>query len=81
MHRNLNLMHRKNAKNELDRASLRLFSSYAFFTPTYTHVKVEIHFNVAFEVNKCFDGENSAFATIQHAFVILFLKYKLVRRG
>ena len=40
MHRNLNFMRRKNAKNELDRASLRLFSSYAFFTRTYTHVKV-----------------------------------------
>ena len=32
---------------------------------TYVHARKSLnHFNITFEVNKCFDGENSAFPTL-----------------
>ena len=56
-----------------------VFQLHVFYT--YVHARESLnHFNITFEVNKCFDGENSAFPTIQHALVILFVKYKLLTR-
>ena len=48
---------------------------------TYVHARKRLnHFNITFERNGYFDGENSAFPAIWHALVILVVKYKLLRR-
>ena len=40
-----------------------VFQLHVFYT--YVHARESLnHFNITFEVNKCFDGENSAFPTI-----------------
>ena len=77
---------RRNVNEAIKSRLKAVFQLRAFYT--YVHARKSLKCNIkilkcniTFEVNKCFDGENSAFCMILHALVILLVKYKLVRRG
>ena len=56
-------LQKKYNKRSVNKHLKAVFQLRVFYT--YVHARKSLnHFNIAFEVNKCFDGENSAFSMI-----------------